>query len=89
MKCKYKLKEKAKKDLKFILTAIVTLPAIAIAIILGALSVIVAIAYPFVGTTANDPIVIDIAAWSVYLVVLVAITKYSWKWLKTNTERCE
>ncbi len=86
--CKYRLTKKAKKDLQLTLIAIVMLPTTAVAIVSGAFAIVVAIAYPFLGTTANDPISIDITAWSVYLIALVFIIKYSWKWLKENTEEC-
>ena len=88
MKCKYKLTDRAKSDLKFVLTVGVMWPATVIAIIFGAFAIVVAIAYPFVNTT-NNSMLVDISSWSVYLVALVTTIKYWWKWLKENIEECE
>ena len=84
MKCRYRLTDRAKSNLK--LTLIISMiPPITI---LGVFSIIMAMIYPFADTT-KDSILIDISSWSVYIVTLATTLKYSWEWLKENTEECE
>ena len=87
MKCKYRLTARGKSNIKLTLTHVLITLAAVVIIIIGFVSTIIAVMYPFADNT-NDSIWIIISAWSIYILASVATINYGWKWLKENTEKC-
>ena len=86
--CKYRLTDNGKKQLKDIALDITVIVCTAILFIAGILSILLAIIYPFTGTL-NEPLWVNITAWSVYITLFITVMVYSWKWIKSSTEKCD